>query len=41
MELSFVDSMFEIWKLRWTILRAKDELAATGVLKKYKHQAGT
>ena len=36
-ELSLVDAMFELWKLRWTIIRAKDELIAQGVLKKYKH----
>ena len=33
--------MFDMWKLRWTILRAKDELTATGMLKKYKHLDGT
>ena len=41
MELSFVDAMFEMWKLRWTILRARHELIAKGVLKKYKHLDGS
>ena len=40
-ELSFVDAMFEMCKLRWTILRARDELIAKGVLKKYKHLDGS
>ena len=40
-KLSFVDSIFETWKLRWTILTAKDEIAATNALKKYKHHDGT
>ena len=33
--------MFIMWRLRWTILRALDDLVATGVLKKYKHLDGT
>ena len=39
-ELSFVDSMFEMWKLGWLIIRSKDELVQTGVLKKYRHLDG-
>ena len=41
MELSFVDAIFEMWKLRWAIIRAKDALPATKVLRKYKHLDGT
>ena len=40
-ELSFVDSMFEMWKLRWLIIQSKDELLHTEVLKEYRHQDGT
>ena len=41
MELSFVDCIFEVRKLRWTILRAKDKLATAKVLKRSKHLDGT
>ena len=37
---SFVDSIFEMWKLRWLIVRSKSEMMANKVLKKFKHQAG-
>ena len=33
MQLSFVDSVFEMWKLRWTIKRAKVNLLLQASLK--------
>ena len=36
-----VEKLFETWKPRWSILRAKAELVATKVLEKYKHLDGT
>ena len=36
-ELSFVDSMIEMWKLRCLIMCLKSELLAAKTLKKYKH----
>ena len=39
-ELSFVDSICEMWKLRWLIFRSRSEMAADKVLKKFKHQWG-
>ena len=32
-ELSFVDSIYEMWKLRWLIFRSKSEMAADKQLK--------
>ena len=40
-ELLFVDSMYEMWKLRWLIIQSKNELLHTRVLKKYRHQDGS
>ena len=37
-EPSFVDSIFEVWKLRWLIVRSKSEMMANKALKKLKHQ---
>ena len=39
-ELSFVHSIYEMWKLRWLIFRSRSEMAADKVLKKFKHQSG-
>ena len=39
-ELSIVDSIVEMWKLRWLIIRSKSEMAADKVLKKFKHLSG-
>ena len=39
-ELSYVDSMFEMWKLRWLIITSKDELISNKTLKQYKHLDG-
>ena len=39
-ELSFVHSIVEMWKLRWLIVRSRSEVAANQVLTKFKHQSG-
>ena len=39
-ELSLVDSIIEMWKLRWLIVQSMIGMAADKVLKKFKHQSG-
>ena len=39
-ELSLVDSIVKMWKLRWLIIRSRSEIAANKVLKKFKHLSG-